>query len=77
MENRPPSSRVRGLALLVSGVIDLLLGAALVLAGAGVLPLDLAGLGISRRLAGMLGITLFIAGAAMTAWQVSRPRPPE
>ncbi len=75
--NAPFSPEAR-IALLVSGVLDMLLGAALVLAAAGVLPVGwAAAIGLPRWLLGAAGLFFFVSGTAVAGFQLTRPRPPE
>ena len=76
MDGRNPAN-TRRVALLVSGLIDCTLGAILLLAWTGLLPLDLSGLGISRSVAGLIGAVLFFPGLALLTYQLTRPADPE
>lgn len=63
--------------LLLSGLIDCLAGAVLLLIWTGLLPIDMTPLGISRSVAGLVGAVLFFPGLALVTYQLTRPADPE
>jgi hypothetical protein len=64
---------IRRTILLLSGLIDCLAGAVLLLIWTGLLPVDPDGMGISRPVAGLIGAVLFFPGLALVTYQLTRP----
>jgi hypothetical protein len=77
MDEEPNAQRTRRLVLALSGLLDMLLGASLVAAWAGVLPVDLSAFGLPRWVVGVVGGLFFLSGTAVAAWQLTKPTPPE
>ena len=75
MDDDAPTQRGRQLALLVSGLLDMLLGAGLVLVWLGVLPVDLARFDLPHWVIAAVGMLLFISGTAVVTYQATRLRP--
>ena len=71
MDNNP-SNRTKRLAFIISGIMDALIGAALVLVGFGVIPIDLADYGFQNWHAQALGGIMFLIGVATLAYNLSR-----
>lgn len=67
-----PPNKVRRLAFLVSGVIDALIGAALLLIGFGILPVDLAEYGLAPIHINVIGGVMFLVGVFTFAYNLSR-----
>ncbi|MEW6092489.1 MAG: hypothetical protein AB1531_00855 [Chloroflexota bacterium] len=74
--DRPPS-RIRTLALLLSGLIDGLIGSILLLSWLGILPLDLRGIGLTRNWVGLIGAVLAISGVVVVTYQLTKIREPD
>jgi hypothetical protein len=62
---------------LVSGLTDMILGAGLVLAWAGILPVDLAAINFPRWVVGVVGAVFFLSGTTVAAYQLTKPGPSE
>lgn len=71
MGDRSPR-RARRLAFLLSGALDALIGAVLLLIGFGLLPLDVARYGLETWHVSLLGGALFLIGAVTFAYNLSR-----
>jgi hypothetical protein len=69
--NNPPK-RTRRIAFMISGAVDALIGAALLLIGFGLLPIDLNNYGFANWHANLFGAVLLILGAATFAYNFSR-----
>lgn len=69
--NLPPN-KVRRLAFLLSGAIDALIGAVLLLIGFGILPVDLARYGLAPIHVNVIGGVMFLLGAFTLAYNLSR-----
>ncbi len=77
MATNPTNNQARRLALLISGLIDMLLGAGLVLATTGIFPVNLPLFGIPGWVTDAIGFVLFLSGLAFVAYQLTRPRLPD
>ncbi len=77
MQKPPVNPRTRQLALLLSSAIDILLGAVLILAWLGILPIDLAAFDLPHWVVGVVGFVFFFSGTVVFAFQLSRLQPPE
>ncbi|HLF74845.1 MAG TPA: hypothetical protein VI524_10895 [Anaerolineales bacterium] len=66
-----PARRTRRIAFILSGVIDALIGAAILLIGFGFLPVDIAAYGLPRWLVILVGGFMFIMGAWVAAYNYS------
>ncbi|HLF73006.1 MAG TPA: hypothetical protein VI524_01560 [Anaerolineales bacterium] len=71
MKDNPPN-RTRRIAFILSGVIDALIGAAILLASFGFLPVDIADYGLPRWLVILVGGFMFLMGAWVAAHNYSR-----
>jgi hypothetical protein len=69
--NNPPN-RTRRLAFMISGAIDALIGAVLLLIGFGLLPIDVTNYGFANWHVILLGAVMFILGAGTFAYNLSR-----
>jgi hypothetical protein len=69
--NQPPN-RARRIAFLLSGGIDALIGAVLLLIGFGFLPVDVTHYGVQTWQVNLLGGVMFVLGAGTFAYNVSR-----
>jgi hypothetical protein len=67
-----PSKKTRRLALILSGLVDVLIGAAILLVGLGILPLDITSLGLPNWLVILIGAVMAVAGASMSIYNFSR-----
>jgi branched-subunit amino acid ABC-type transport system permease component len=65
-------NRTRRIAFIISGATDALIGAVILLVGFGLLPVDLADYGIPPWLAIVVGGFMFLMGAWMVAYNLSR-----
>ncbi len=77
MDKPPSNPRSRQLALLLSGAIDMLLGAGLILAWLGILPIDLSAFGLPHWVVAFAGFFFFFSGTIVFAFQLARLEPPE
>ena len=77
MGKEQSSPQAKDLAFLLSGLIDSIVGGALLLIWFGFLPVDLTTLGLPRWLVGGLGALLFFSGIAVVTYQLTKPRLPE
>ena len=57
---------------MISGAVDALIGAALLLIGFDVLPIDVTNYGFANWHVNLLGAVMFILGAGMFAYNLSR-----
>ena len=71
MNNIPPN-RARRLAFMLSGAIDALIGAVLLLIGFGFLPFDVTQYGVENWHVNLLGGVMFLLGAGTFAYNISR-----
>jgi hypothetical protein len=71
MNNMPPN-KARRLVFIISGIIDALIGAILLLIGFGLLPVDVTDLGVERWHVNLLGGVMFVLGAVTFAYNLSR-----
>ena len=69
--NQPPN-RARRIAFMLSGGIDALIGAILLLIGFGLLPIDVAQYGVQNWHVNLLGSLMFLLGAGIFAYNFSR-----
>ena len=69
--NHPPN-RTRRIAFMISGAIDALIGAILLLVGFGLLPIDVTNYGFANWHVNLLGAVMFILGAGTFAYNFSR-----
>ncbi|HEX5943348.1 MAG TPA: hypothetical protein VFY66_13790 [Anaerolineales bacterium] len=67
-----PSNRARRIAFMLSGGIDALIGAILLLIGFGFLPIDVIQYGMPNWHVNLLGGVMFLLGAGTFAYNVSR-----
>jgi len=77
MNNSQIPRQTRHKALLLAGLMDMALGAALLLVWIGILPVDLSTCGIPHWVAGAVGASLFFPGIVLVTYQVTRTGPPE
>jgi hypothetical protein len=70
--NSDTRNRARRIAFMLSGGIDALIGAVLLLIGFGVLPVDVAQYGVKSWHVNLLGAIMFILGAGTFAYNISR-----
>ena len=71
MDNNSPS-RARRIAFLLSGGIDAVIGAILLLIGFGILPIDVTQYGVKDWHVNLLGAVMFLLGAGTFAYNLSR-----
>ncbi|HSL47242.1 MAG TPA: hypothetical protein VK897_27630 [Anaerolineales bacterium] len=71
MSGNPPQ-RARRIAFIISGAMDALIGAILLLLGFGMLPVDVTEYGFQNWHAILLGGILFITGAWFVIYNLSR-----
>lgn len=71
MSNVPPN-KARRLAFMISGIIDALIGAVLLMIGFGFLPIDVANYGLENWHVNLIGAVMFILGAITFAYNFSR-----
>lgn len=71
MNNLPPQ-KTRRIVFMISGATDALIGAVLLLIGLGVLPIDPASYGAGRWAVNLLGGVMFLLGAVVFAYNLSR-----
>lgn len=67
-----PPNRTRRIAFMLSGAIDALIGAVLLLMGFGLLPIDVTDYGFAKWHVSLLGAIMFILGAGTFAYNLSR-----
>ena len=67
-----PPNRTRRIAFMISGAIDALIGAVLLLIGFGLLPIDVTNYGFASWHVNLLGAVMFILGAGTFAYNLSR-----
>lgn len=67
-----PSNRARRIAFMLSGGIDALIGAILLLIGFGFLPIDVIQYGMQNWHVNLLGGVMFLLGAGTFVYNVSR-----
>lgn len=67
-----PSGQRKRLVLMISGLTDLLMGAALLGIGLGWVPVDLKSYGVGNVYVSLLGAILFIVGAGIFIYHLSR-----
>ena len=72
MDPESSSRKVRRLAFMLSGLIDALIGGALLLLGFGMLPVDATSYGFENWHALALGGILFVIGAGTFVYNLSR-----
>jgi hypothetical protein len=65
-------NRPKRIAFMISGAIDALIGAVLLLIGFGLLPLDVTTYGFENWHVNLLGGVMFILGAVTFAYNLSR-----
>ena len=71
--NQPPNpNRTRRIAYMISGAVDALIGAVLLLIGFGLLPVDTTNYGFANWHVNLLGALMFILGAGTFAYNLSR-----
>ena len=68
----PPPNRARRIAFMLSGGIDALIGAVLLLIGFGFLPIDVTQYGVQNWHVNLLGGVMFLLGAGTFAYNFSR-----
>ena len=71
MNNMPPN-RARRLIFMLSGAVDALIGAVLLLIGFGFLPLDVTRYGVENWHMNLLGGVMFLLGVGTFVYNVSR-----
>jgi ABC-type branched-subunit amino acid transport system permease subunit len=71
MNNLPPN-KARRIAFMLSGAIDALIGAVLLLIGFGLIPLDVTQYGVQNWHVNLLGGAMFLLGAVTFAYNLSR-----
>ena len=71
MNNMPPN-KARRVVFIISGIVDLLIGAILLLIGFGLLPLDVTNYGVENWHVNLLGGVMFVLGAVTFAYNLSR-----
>jgi len=72
MQEDPQVRRRRRLALIIGGTMDMLMGAATVLLGLGLLPLSPSDFGLPDWLVLLFGAVLAFAGVAVLFYNLSR-----
>jgi hypothetical protein len=77
MNEDTPNPGSRRLVFLLSGLIDMILGAGLLLAWVGILPVDLSAFNLPHWLVGGVGVAFFLSGTAVFVYQLTKPMPPE
>ncbi len=65
-------TKARRIAFMISGGVDALIGAALLLIGFGFLPIDIAQYGLQNWHVNLLGGVMFLLGAITFAYNFSR-----
>jgi hypothetical protein len=71
MNNNSPQ-KARRIAFMLSGAVDALIGAVLLLIGFGLIPLDLTQYGVQNWHVNLLGGAMFLLGAVTFAYNLSR-----
>ena len=71
MNNNSPN-RARRIAFMLSGALDALIGAVLLMIGVGLIPLDVTQYGVQNWHVNLLGGAMFLLGAATFAYNLSR-----
>jgi hypothetical protein len=69
--NTPPN-RSKRIALMISGATDALIGAVLLLIGFRILPFEVTMYGIETWIVNLLGALMFLLGAGVFAYNISR-----
>ncbi len=72
MNNSSPPNRTRRLAFIISGMTDALIGAAILLIGFGIVPIDVSDYGLPRWLVILLGAVMAVVGASVAIYNFSR-----
>lgn len=72
MDHNGTSRRNRRLILAFSGAIDVVIGAALLLSGLGVLPVRASDWGLPSGVALVVGAVVFVGGAVVAVYNYSR-----
>ena len=67
-----PSNRNKRLAFMISGIMDALIGAFILLIGFGLLPVDVTNYGLQNWHVNLLGAVMFILGVGIFAYNFSR-----
>jgi hypothetical protein len=67
-----PPNRTKRTAFMISGLIDALIGAVLLLIGFGLVPIDVTNYGFANWHVNLLGAVMFILGAGTFAYNLSR-----
>ncbi len=67
------NQQTRRTALILAGIVDALLGGAVLLIYFGLLPVDISGWGIPRWIVGVVGAVWFFGALAVVAYQLTRP----
>ena len=67
-----PPNKARRVVFIISGIVDLLIGAILLLIGFGLLPLDVTNYGVENWHVNLLGGVMFVLGAVTFAYNLSR-----
>jgi len=65
-------NKARRLVFIISGIIDTLIGAILLLIGFGFLPVDVTNYGVENWHVNLLGGVMFVLGAVTFAYNLSR-----
>jgi hypothetical protein len=71
MNNNSPQ-KARRIAFMLSGAVDALIGAVLLLIGFGLIPLDVTQYGVQNWHVNLLGGAMFLLGAVTFAYNLSR-----
>ena len=66
-----PGSNKR-MALIIAGATDAIIGGGILLIYFGLLPIDISGWGIPRRVVGLVGGVWFLAAVGFLAYQLTR-----
>jgi len=72
MNESPNPKRTRRYVLIMSGATDVLLGAAILLVGLGIFPIDITDYGFPLWVILLVGGLIFISGVWMVAYNYSR-----
>ena len=72
MDDNRGSRRNRRVILALSGTIDIVIGAALLLSGLGLLPVRVSDWGLPSGVALVVGAVVFIGGAVVAVYNYSR-----
>ena len=70
--NKDSPNRARRIVLMISGGIDALIGAIMLLIGFGLLPVDVNRYGVENWHVNLLGAVMFLLGAGVFAYNLSR-----